>query len=491
MDNDGFVPDNTQADDGFVPDTQPVAGRGQDLLSKIYHPLIEGGAMTVGGAGGAILGAPGGPIGSGLAGSALAASMYPPAKRFANAIDQYRGITPEDSSVASDLKTGAEAEAGGLVLNPVLGAAGRAIGSGVKKGISTMLGPSEAAINARLANPDAIKNAVPYDQLAYRMPQTLNLLKDKITQGTESAGVLLRNSPDPAQGAIPAPKVMGMVGNLMDKLKTSGVLVGPSRKAANSQINGLMNDIGNVIKTQPTNTLQPMVAGAPPALPEATIKNILQAVRANINWEDAGLSESNKTLTDFSGQLDSMLKTQNPQYAQAMKPVSDMMATLDDTMNSFALKNETGKGIQPTDATISKLQSVPSEKKSVSQNLLGRLKQQTGSDYLQGAKDYGFAKEFQGGSTNGSRKVNLYTSLGTAVGGGAGKLLGSPVAGAMAGGTAGSALGAYADKQGGQIAGNLVDRYGAIQQIIDSLSKTMGVDAAKRFVATAIAGGGQ
>jgi hypothetical protein len=102
-------------------------GKPQDWASKIYTPLIEGGAMAVGGTAGAVMGAPAGPVGVGLGGAGMAAAMYPPAKRFAASIDQMRGIQNPDnqpqtlpqqaSSVASDFGTGLGIEAGGRAIN--------------------------------------------------------------------------------------------------------------------------------------------------------------------------------------------------------------------------------------------------------------------------------------------------------------------------------------------------------------------------------------
>lgn len=95
-----------------------------DLASSLYHGAIEGGAMGVGGAAGAILGSPGGPVGSGLGAVGVAAAMYPPAKRFAEGIDRMRGITPPASpGVATEFGQGVEMEAAGMALKPVLGAA--------------------------------------------------------------------------------------------------------------------------------------------------------------------------------------------------------------------------------------------------------------------------------------------------------------------------------------------------------------------------------
>jgi hypothetical protein len=73
---------------------------------------------------------------------------------------------------------------------------------------------------------------------------------------------------------------------------------------------------------------------------------------------------------------------------------------------------------------------------------------------LDAAKDYDLAQDFQGGYANGSRNVNLWRTLG------------GTVAGALAGGVAGgvgratgAVMGAMIDKEGGAIAGKIIDWY--------------------------------
>lgn len=113
-------------------DTLPIEGdqpqgKPQDWISKVYTPVIEGAAMTAGGAAGAAMGAPGGPVGAGIGGVGLAAAMYPPAKRFAASIDQMRGIQnpvnqpkpllDQAKDVASDTGEGLAMEAGGRAIS--------------------------------------------------------------------------------------------------------------------------------------------------------------------------------------------------------------------------------------------------------------------------------------------------------------------------------------------------------------------------------------
>lgn len=101
----------------YIDEPSAKPSRLKENISKYgVHPLIEGGAMTIGGAAGAVLGSPAGPAGSFLGGAGLATAMYPPAKQAANAVDRMIGLNPPESTLRQDLTEGAYAEAGGRAL---------------------------------------------------------------------------------------------------------------------------------------------------------------------------------------------------------------------------------------------------------------------------------------------------------------------------------------------------------------------------------------
>lgn len=109
--------------------TNQVESKKPDFASTLYHGALEGGAMTLGGSAGAILGAPAGPIGSAVAGTGMAAAMYPPAKRAAEAIDRMRGIQlPPQENPAKEFEQGLGIEATGAALKPVMSVAGKVVG---------------------------------------------------------------------------------------------------------------------------------------------------------------------------------------------------------------------------------------------------------------------------------------------------------------------------------------------------------------------------
>lgn len=102
------------------PSAVSMNGKPQDLLSKVYHAGIEGGAMGVG----ALAATPLDPETAGMASVGAATAMYPMAKHFADAIDSIRGVASEQTTPLQDIQSGLINEAGGRAIAPVLGAVG-------------------------------------------------------------------------------------------------------------------------------------------------------------------------------------------------------------------------------------------------------------------------------------------------------------------------------------------------------------------------------
>jgi len=388
-----------------------------------------------------------------------------------------QAIKQMPSNLISGVKSFAQDPVGSMYRNPVTtaltaGAIGTKLApvaqTGMIKGMSAALGPSQEAIEARMSDPAAIQGAQSYADLAQKLPDTLNTLKDQISQHADQAASTLRDSYDPKDGAIPKNQVNSMFGDLIADLKINGSIVGPSANTAVSTLKGIADNINSIGSENPN-------------LSEMDIKQILHHIDGNINWLDKGASATNSALTDFRGKMDQMLKSNNPEYAQAMQPVADKLGLLNALKKAFSITNQTGEGLQPTDATISKIQSLPTERKSVTQGLASQLANATGQDYTQQAKNYGFAKQFQGGTANGSRRVMGLGGLGAGIGA---KLGGTP--GAIAGESLGNVAGLIADKYGGSIVGGLADKYAPLYRGISQLNASAPAQATRQTAITAL-----
>lgn len=309
-----------------------------------------------------------------------------------------------------------------------------------KKAITSFLGPSEEAINARLKNPGAITGAKTYSQLAEELPQALTQLQEQIKAWDAHAHDLLNGSPDPAAGAIPKDQILNHLFTLSHDIQIQGGgLVGAADKKAASVLNGVAEDIFNL-------------SGNAETLSESQIKQVIQSADRNINWDDPEASKTNQVLQEFRTGLDGLLKKQNDDYRKAMEPVAEKMRLLSDTKRLFNLRGVAGEGLQPTDTTASNLKWAAGDKKAVSQGVLKNLSHDTDQDFLGDIENSRIAQQFKGGRVNGSKNVNTFAGIGA----GAGALVGgSP--GAVLGGAAGAATGSYVDKKGGEIAANILD----------------------------------
>jgi hypothetical protein len=111
-----------------APSLQP-----QDTLSKTYHAVLQGGALTAGSMAGGALGTLAdpvlGPIGTMGGAIAGASSFYPAGKYVADAIDKIRGVATEQQSLPQQMATGAKQEMMGQAIGAVAPAALSAVGS--------------------------------------------------------------------------------------------------------------------------------------------------------------------------------------------------------------------------------------------------------------------------------------------------------------------------------------------------------------------------
>ena len=346
---------------------------------------------------------------------------------------------------AVDTALGGAGGVGGALLGkavPKVWGAAKNLG---KKALTT-LGPSMEAIDARLAG-KAQPNAKSYPELAEDLGQTVNEdLKGQIKSKSAEAGEKLS-----AEADLPREYVTQ---TLDDAIKAQGKLVGPADKQVAAALGALKEDL----------------AQYPEQLSQKDIKTLVQKMDDNINWDDQSQNKLNRTLEGIRKQFDNTLKFQNPEYKEAIKPVSDRMKVMDAIKRQFNLKNVPGKGLQPTDTTATKIQTSLRENKAVTQANLDKLKEFTGRDYSDLAKDYQLAKQFENTGAQGSRRTVLGGGVGKLVGTGvgavAGGVLGGPagagggaLAGHMLGESLGNLTGATLDKYGGQVLGKMIDGY--------------------------------
>jgi hypothetical protein len=348
---------------------------------------------------------------------------------------QALGTSDADLTKPGDVK-----EVNRAAKDAAIGAAGGAVGYGVAKAIPevaqglgwigkkalTTLGPSEEAINARLAG-RAQPTARSYPELAEDLSGSVKGLKGQIGDLGKEATQTLSVEPTIPKGYVTAP-----IDEAVEALGVQGKLVGPTDKRVSETLSALKSDLESLGDT----------------ISERDLKGLIKNMDDNINWDDQSQDKLNRVLEGLRSKFDQTLKFQNSNYKNAMEPISQRMSVLDNIKRQFNLRNIPGQGLQPTDTTATKMQTALRENKAVTQDTLDQLKGFTGDDYQDLAKDYQLSHQFENTGPNGSRR----TVLGGAVGG----LLGHGTPGAIG---LGAGTGAILDRYGGQAVGKMIDGY--------------------------------
>lgn len=301
-----------------------------------------------------------------------------------------------------------------------------------KKGLTT-LGPTEEAINARLAG-NANSSTKTYGDLAESLPETLKKLRSTTDVLSEEAGNVLSQEP-----AIPKERILDSLDEAVKGLQIQGQTVGATDKAAANTLSGLKDDL---------SLLDGMLS-------EKDLKGIIKKLDDNINWDDQSQNKLNGILQGIRTDYDKALKFRNPSYREMMKPVAENTRLMEDLRRQFNLKGVPGKGLQPTDTTASKIQTaIRDNGKDVTQGNLEQLRRLTGDDYLEKANDYRLASQFNKTEAQGAKR--------TVLGGALGSMVGSAIApglGTALGGGIGAGVGSTLDRYGGKVVGELIDNY--------------------------------
>lgn len=232
---------------------------------------------------------------------------------------------------------------------------------------------------------------------------------------------------------------------------------------------------------------------------EKELKDLtIKYIDGNINYEPKSSTdlEINNTLKEVRRRVDGLLK-QNTAYAEAMKEVAPRQNLLDSVLPKYGLNEKSLEGLTETDKLTGAIKRLGDERKfDAARDFigLGRLANDNPLQELKGGA--GLVREArlrslldrnETGVTNGSRNVNTFTALGRAVlprlaTGVAGGAVGGAVGG-DAGAAAGATAGFMIDKQGRNIAKNLLLSGVPAKAIIEN-SVSPGVSKISQFVGT-------
>lgn len=348
--------------------------------------------------------------------------------------------------------------AGGIIRGgkALSGVARKAI-SGSKIGVRALeaaAGAPRAAIERRLARPTQVRTAIaegatetPYAPLADEVARAVNEVGEKARTGAAKAQDALSSSRYLNDRAIPKDDILKIVVREKSRLRTQGSVVGESKQSAMARLAKLEGQI----KKLRGETVS-----------EKNVKSLIKSLDPDINWKATENAPTNIALERVRYRLDAKLKKGNPKYREEIAPVARQMRVFKRSQRQFGLEKETGGGFVASDATASKLKSIGSGKVPMSERRLGELGRETSRDFTDRAKDIDAALKFEGGATQGSRRVVSFRDLLGGVGAGAGAMVGGvpgAVIGGGIGGAAGSLLGLITDTNGRKIAAKIIDRY--------------------------------
>jgi hypothetical protein len=453
---------------------------------QTLETLPETAGMIGGGMLGAVSPIPGGAIigaGLGAAGGHEIKNLL-----FGNQSRTPKEIALEDLSAGT---WGAGAEIGGQLIGKALPPVIQATKSIIKRGVSSAFGPSLDAIDARLANPKMIRNAKTTTEIAEDMPKTWTELSQKITDADKIAWEKLSNSSSVNEGAFAKEELLNLVNDTRGKLikinipQTETSYNTLSMPNQNKVLDTFGNDIGNVEYDRGTvsgltgtqnklaykrlTDLADDINKYPSTISQKDAKNLIQTIDLETNWNDPNMSALNESYIEIRKNLDNILKDRNIDYKNAMKPVDNLIRIKEDFEKAFNIENIIGKGPRVTDTGVQKVGTALKESKLGTQRTLENIKSETGKDYLTDIQNAAHAKEFENPDKPKYWNRTFLGGAGAAVG----HTTGVPGA-SLAGGTAGWLMGDVLDKEGGALAGKLIDNYKAHPEFFGKFSQVLG-----------------
>lgn len=302
-----------------------------------------------------------------------------------------------------------------------------------------------------LNNPKAVNSSMSIGELGEDLLKTTDASDSLISQMHKRASDLSSNAwstlnPD---SSISKSSIKQAIADIQDGLLTDGVLLGDNQARAFQKLNQLAQQFDQL----------------PNSIPEPTMKRVIQALDANINWNDPNGKVVNEALRDVRGFVDGVLKEQNPAYKMAMESTEEVSKAIQTVKSAF----QNRQNPESFDKFIKSVKNLnnKSEHSSVGQ-ALDKIKQHTGFDLREQILNSQAKSSFAKDTTNGSRK----TLTGALIGSGAGSMMG-PL-GATVGGAIGGAAGATGDKFSGVIFKQILDGKISADAALDKIAPSLG-----------------
>ena len=324
----------------------------------------------------------------------------------------------------------------------------------MKKFSNTLLDVPEPVSERYLSNPQRVMESKSVPEVAQDVAQSLGEIKSDVGSLSTSAQSALSGGRE--KGVMTVRDAVAILGQFENQ---------DAKKMATDLTNGYLKRMGDVSTAPGAENLT--------EIETHTLKKFLQGLG---DW-NSPLPSADKAQANYaSGQVNSVLRGSNEQYAKTMDDLAMKMRIRNALAQRFGIKRDlvNPNELTATDTTITALNEVMRGKKMDRAKILGELNNQGYGDLKSQIED-SFAKQVLtgGGSPQGSRKAVVGANIGTAIGAGTGGIVGGPMGaavGGVAGRAAGSFAGAVADKYGPRMARKMFDA----NTVINKLSSSVG-----------------
>lgn len=385
-------------------------------------------------------------VGSSLAIPGGAVSTIPRAIATGAAMGGLSGLdtTTDTSDIPENIAKGAGMGGafGGAakgIVEPAVGAVVNKFAPALgKRAVASLGKPTLEDVESYLKNPEAIRGALTNPQMA-----------EKLAGAAEDVGKVSGHLSAEARSGLSSTKAPLTVDNILEtfeaakgKYLTNGM---PATAADETAVKALDGQLDRLIKIAETNNGE---------IPETTLQEVIHKLQDSINantWGNPEASAAQEAMKNLSGRLNSMLKKSNEAYGEAMIPSAEAAGLKGDLVGKFGLETAPTGKVSATEATNTKMGNVLKESKTESQDMLGKLNEMTGIDFLELARNAKTREAFEG--EGASQGLNVIAHAGGYGLGALSNIPGGRLVGSLVGGVVGHNI------DGGQVAKKILDAY--------------------------------
>lgn len=307
-----------------------------------------------------------------------------------------------------------------------------------KRTVAALGRPTVKDVESYLKNPEAIRKALTTPQMAEKLAGTV----EDVGKVSSQLGGMARGTLSPTKSPLNINNMLEVFDEAQQKYLTEGLAASKADRIAIKALDDEFTLLMNIAEKNGGN------------IPETTLQSIVRKLQAGVKentWGNPDASAAQDAMKNLSGKLNSLLKKSNIAFKEGMVPAAETAALKGDIAGKFKLETAPFGKVSPTEATSAKVGSILKEGKTESQDMLRRLQDMTGVDFLKLAESAKIKGAFEAGGASQGMNVIAHTA-----GYGIGALSNIP-GGRLIGSLLGGVVGHNID--GGQVAKRILDAY--------------------------------